>query len=237
MTTLLCLPKSCFIAYGDFLFKWRNYIFPLFLVSVFLAFPPQSSPHWLPWLGLILSATGQALRMAVIGFAYIKRGGLNKKVYADTLVTSGFFALCRNPLYVGNLFIFGGLLLIHGNPAVLLIGGMFFLTAYQAIIATEEQFLSNKFGQEYQDYCTQVPRWQIRLSRLSQALHGMSFNWRKVIYKDYSTLTNWITQALALFAYREYATRGHASIQWLYAILGLAALTLLIRLVKKTFPL
>jgi len=31
-------------------------------------------------------------RIAVIGFAYIRRGGVNKQVYAENLVTQGFSA-------------------------------------------------------------------------------------------------------------------------------------------------
>lgn len=236
MTTMYA-PHSRFIAYGDFLFKWRNLVFPLFLVSLFLAFPPDLSPPWLPWLGLALSLLGQCLRMAVIGFAYIKRGGLNKKVHADTLVTTGFFAACRNPLYVGNIVILGGLLLIHGNPWVIAIGSAFFLIGYQAIIATEENFLRNRFHHQYLAYCAHVPRWLIQCDALPAALKGMAFNWRKVIYKDYSTIGSWGTQAIALFAYRRYAAAGHVSMHWLYAAFALAALVLTVRIVKKAFPL
>ncbi|MET0155898.1 MAG: hypothetical protein ABW189_07350 [Rickettsiales bacterium] len=126
---------------------------------------------------------------------------------------------------------------MHGTPFVLMIGASFFLAGYHAIIATEENFLRNKFGAQYQEYCANVPRWWIRIERLPQILRGMEFNWRKVIYKDYSTVASWGTQALALCAYREYFSSGRASIQWLYAMFGLASCTLLIRLVKKTFAL
>lgn len=233
-TTYLSNPQ--FIAYGDLLFKRRNAIFPIFMIGLLLAFQPNPNPN-LPLIGLSVTIAGQALRMAVIGFAYIKRGGMNKKVYADTLVTTGFFAACRNPLYVGNVLILGGLLLMHGNPDVLIIGGVFFLSAYWAIIATEENFLRNKFGEEYRAYCREVPRWWIRFDRLPNVFSSMAFNWRKVIYKDYSTVFSWGAQAIALFAYREYAATHQVSIQWLYALLGLASVTLMIRLVKKRVPL
>ena len=230
------LTNSKLIAYGDILFKWRNVIFPIFMVALLLDFRPNPN-HQLPWIGLAITVTGQLLRMAVIGFAYIKRGGLNKKVYADTLVTTGFFSMCRNPLYVGNVLILGGLLVMHGHPAVLLIGSVFFLSAYWAIIATEENFLRNKFGAEYSDYCSKVPRWWIRFERLPNVLRGMQFNWRKVIYKDYSTIFSWGLQAIAMLAYREYSQTHHTSFPWLLLALALAALTLFIRLVKKRFPL
>ena len=229
-------PHNWFIAYGNFLFKRRNAVFPILLVPLFLSFTPNLATEWLPLLGLATALTGQLLRMAVIGFAYIKRGGLNKKVYAETLVTKGFFSLCRNPLYVGNVLILGGLLMIHGNPIVMLFGGIFFYTAYQAIIATEENYLHNKFGADYEAYCTRVPRWLLRLDRAG-ILRGMKFDWRKMVYKDYSTLGSWGSQAIVLFAYRAYSVEGHLPVGHGFALFGLVLLTLSVRLVKKRFPL
>ncbi len=230
-------PKtSLLIAYGNFLFKYRNAVFPLFMVPLSLAFTPNLTTGWLPWLGLAMASLGQLLRMAVIGFAYIKRGGMNKKVYADTLVTTGFFSLCRNPLYVGNVLILGGLLVIHGNPVVLIAGGLFFLLAYHAIIAAEEFYLSNKFGEQYAAYCADVPRWFLRLDRFSR-LKGMEFHWRKVIYKDYSTLASWGSQAILLLAYRDYCLHGGFPASECFALLALVVAAYSIRVVKKRFPL
>src|SRR3546814_19475383 len=36
---------------------------------------------------------------------------------------------------------------------------------------------------------------------LSTATRGMRFNWRRVVMKDYSTASAWLTAALVLFAY------------------------------------
>ncbi len=237
-TVLTSTPaKSLFIRYGDLLFKRRNLIFPIFMVVLFLSFRPGASPAGLAMAGLAMTATGQALRFAIIGFAYIKRGGLNKKVYAEALVTTGFFGACRNPLYIGNMLILEGLLIMHGNPAVLLIGSAFFLLTYQAIIATEEQYLRTKFPEAYSDYCRNVPRWWIRIARLPGLLDGMRFNWRKAVYKDYSTVGSWGTQVILLLAYRQYRFTGAVSPGWLYEVLLLWIVVLAIRVVKKTFPL
>ncbi len=59
-------------------------------------------------IGLIITVSGQVIRGATIGLAYIIRGGKNKKVYAEDLVTTGIFAHCRNPLYVGNILMLAG---------------------------------------------------------------------------------------------------------------------------------
>ena len=91
-----------------------------------LALVVTTRPRWpgrsqrlddaLDLLGLVVALLGQILRAAVIGYAYIVRGGKNKRVYASDLVTGGFFAHGRNPLYVGNLLVVLGLLIIWDNP-------------------------------------------------------------------------------------------------------------------------
>jgi len=199
--------------WGSFLFKYRNTVFPVFLAILFVVFPPVlfggtlESDLRLDLVGVGLCLLGQIVRGAVIGFAYIKRGGLNKKVYASDLVTTGIFASCRNPLYVGNAMILAGLLLICNTPWAYLIAGGFFVFAYWCIVRTEETFLLNKFGDEYAEYCRNVNRWVPDLGRVFEAMRTMSFNWRRVVMKDYSTIVTWVLGAMALEAYEE-ALRG-----------------------------
>lgn len=189
--------KSGFIRTGDFFFKYRNLLFPAVLLALFAVIPPAyeylgetSLEEAKDILALALVLAGLALRAAVIGYAYIKRGGMNKQVYADTLVTHGFFGLCRNPLYVGNFIIYFGVLLMHGAPSVVLAGMLFFAYVYRAIVAAEEFFLRGKFGEEYAAYCRDVPRWGFKLSRLRGATEGMEFRFTRVLAKDYSTIAN-----------------------------------------------
>ncbi len=196
--------------WGSFLFKYRNTVFPLFLAIIFIIFPPVlfggtlESDLRLDLVGVGLCILGQIVRGAVIGFVYIKRGGLNKKVYADTLVTRGIFGACRNPLYVGNLLAAAGILVVHNNPWVYLIGGLFTLASYQAIVLTEERFLRNKFGEEFEQYCREVSRWLPRPSKLRGATEGMTFQWGKVVTKDYSTCCTWVVIVSLLFMYEGY---------------------------------
>ena len=189
------------VAIGNFLFTTRNKVFPALYLVLFVLFTPD--PRFiLP--GLLVAATGQLLRAAVIGFAYIKRGGVNKKVYADTLVTEGFFAVCRNPLYVGNLLIILGLLLIHGNTVCILAGMALFLFIYQCIVYAEETYLHEKFKDDYEAYCREVPRWMLYFSRLKPATRGMEFNLSRVIMKDYSTCANWLMWTVILLVLHHY---------------------------------
>lgn len=202
------------IVYGNFLFRHRNWLFPGILVALFLGFSPVpagGSPETdigLDMLGIAVVLVGLAVRAAVIGLAYIKRGGLQKKVYAADLVTDGMFAHSRNPLYVGNLLMLLGYLVIHNNPWVYLLGGAYFLVAYHAIVAAEEHYLSDKFGEGYAEYCRDVPRWHIHLAGLGETFRAMKFNWRRVLAKDYSTMDAAVITVVALLALQAVSFHG-----------------------------
>jgi protein-S-isoprenylcysteine O-methyltransferase Ste14 len=186
------------VRYGNFLFKHRDALFPAVLLAIFLL----TRPHWprgderlddlLDAVGVLLAAAGQALRVAVVGYAYIIRGGRNKQVYAEGLVTGGLFAHGRNPLYVGNLLILAGLLVVWNSPIGYLFGVPFFLLGYVAIVAAEEAFLRGKFGAAYDAYAAAVPRWMVRPRGLRASLDGMTFNWRRVVLKEYGSAAYWV---------------------------------------------
>ena len=61
--------------------------------------------YWYPVIiGLIITVLGQAIRGATIGLAYIIRGGKDKKVYAEDLVTSGIFCTLPQPVVCWKYF-------------------------------------------------------------------------------------------------------------------------------------
>ncbi len=233
------------VRYGVFLFRARNAVFPLVTVLVLALFGPvqafgsAAADRWLDALGLLIVLAGQGVRAAVIGLAYIKRGGLNKKIYAEVLVREGIFAHARNPLYVGNLLILTGLFVIHNNPWVYLLGGGYFLLSYYAIVAAEERYLAAKFGADYTDYCREIGRWLPNLRGLGETMRGMTFNWRRVVMKDYSTVHTWSTTVLALIAYEVVTERGFAAARPVLlasagGIVALALAALAVRTLKKS---
>lgn len=192
------------VRYGNFLFKYRDGIFPAVLLALFVL----ARPHWprgrdgydtaLDIIGFSVALLGQLLRAAVVGYAYIIRGGKNKQVYAEELVTRGFFNHSRNPLYVGNILILVGLLLIWHSTVAYLVGIPFFLLGYVAIVAAEEAFLRRKFGAQYDAYAARVPRWWVRLGGFRASMEGMTFDWNRVVLKEYGSAAYWIVGAFAL---------------------------------------
>jgi protein-S-isoprenylcysteine O-methyltransferase Ste14 len=208
---------SLLVRVGNFLFRYRNYAFPILLIPLVVFFPTQNvegaaAPGGsLDWLALFFAVLGEGLRGAVVGLAYIKRGGVDKRVYAERLVTEGLFTHCRNPLYVGNFLLLLALLAIVNNVYVYVIGGAFFIFAYIAIVAAEENYLRAKFGAEYDEYCRRVNRWIPDFRGLRATLQSMTFNWRRVVIKEYSSVYSCIVVAFLLETIKAYRTPGMES--------------------------
>jgi len=238
--------KSPLVKIGDFFFRYRNFVFPVILVILFAVFMPSHEifgREWLEdvsdWIGALMVFAGLALRAAVVGFAYIKRGGLNKQVYADTLVTEGFFNLSRNPLYFANMLIYSGIFVTDGNLWVMAIGIGSFWFIYESIIAAEEYFLKGKFGPEYEKYCQTVPKWIPNFRKFRVATQGMQFNYKKVIVKDYSTFASSAIALLFLNANEALRWEGFAANKnFIYScgagLVLILLFSLTIRILKKT---
>jgi len=205
------------VATGNFFFKYRNVGLPLVFCSLAFGTKPtvpggsRRLDLTLDAVGIAIGLAGQLLRILVIGFAYIKRGGRKKHVYAETLVQEGFFAHCRNPLYLGNILTVVGLAMIHNGVWLYLVGIPFFLLVYASITAAEEDYLQKKFGRLYEDYCERVPRFAISFKGLGKTLKGMKYDWRKTIRKEYGSTFTFLTLVLALLGWEAIAFDGFQS--------------------------
>jgi protein-S-isoprenylcysteine O-methyltransferase Ste14 len=102
-------------------------------------------------------------------------------------VTGGVYSLVRNPMYVGNFFLLIGLAFASDSWLFVLAGVPLSLFMHRAIIAAEENFLRNKFGAEFDQFCATTPRWVPKLSGWGKAFAGMHFNWTRVLAKEYFT--------------------------------------------------
>jgi len=179
---------------GNFFFHYRNFIFPFALLFVLLPGPPLfADPMDAVVLGFVVAGLGQLVRGTTIGFKYIIRGGKDRRVYAEDLVTEGLYSHCRNPMYVGNVLILCGIALACNTWTCVLIAVPFCVFIYVAIIAAEENFLRNKFGAAFDAYCRDVPRWLPRPAGLLGTLRSGEYHWRRVVVKEYGTPFGWIS--------------------------------------------
>ena len=228
------------IAIGNFLFRYRNALFPLASVLLLLPGPDLlRDPLDAAGSGAVLAACGEFVRMLTIGLDYIVRGGRQGKVYAEGMVISGIYAHTRNPMYVGNVLICAGLALASNSLTAVVAALPLVCFAYIAIVAAEEKYLRGKFGSAYDAYCQAVPRWLPRANGLRDTLAGARFHWRRVIVKEYGTPAGWIAVLCAITIYNLWSDGslderpGAVRAIWL-VVSATFALWLLARVLKKT---
>lgn len=75
-----------------------------------------------------------------------------------SVIRSGVFSHTRHPLYLSNIVIYLGLMVLTMSLASLIIWAIIFIF-YDRISAYEEVRLTERFGEEYSNYTKQVPRW------------------------------------------------------------------------------
>jgi len=198
------------IEIGNFFFRYRNWLFIILYLLLFLPSPSLfraeqfGESFWmLPLiLGLVVTVSGQMIRGATIGLAYIIRGGRDKKVYAEDLVTTGIFSHCRNPLYVGNILMLFGVGILSNSMIYIVVIMPLFLFIYQAIVLAEENFLRSKFSTAFDDYCARVNRWVPSLAGIGKTFNAMKFNWKRWILKEYNTQFVWMAGIVLIILFR-----------------------------------
>ena len=172
----------------QFFFKHRSYTpIPIGIMIVYFARPEP--PY--AYIGTLLLLTGETIRIWSISYA----GGetRTRSVGAKKLCSSGPYAFVRNPLYVGNMFMYVGIVFIAGAANIWLMIATtlaFFIIQYSLIIALEEEKLYELFGQEYQTYKNNVPAVFPRILRWSGSENQTSKGIIKSLRTEKRTLQN-----------------------------------------------
>ena len=103
--------------------------------------------------GGICIISGVALWIYAVLISKIDDGILN-----NHLVTDGAYALVRNPIYSAIMIVCTGVLLIAGNLWFLILPFIYWLFLTVILKNTEEKWLRDLYGREYEDYCRRVNR-------------------------------------------------------------------------------
>jgi protein-S-isoprenylcysteine O-methyltransferase Ste14 len=143
---------------GGWLFRHRTSI-PIPLVLALLVIPADQSAlsRQLIVLGVGCVIAAESLRLwAVHHIGAISRTRSDR---LGPLVSTGPFALVRNPLYLGNIALWVGFAVsarLLWLVPVFLVG---LSLEYHAIVRWEEHLLESRRGEEYRAYAARVPRW------------------------------------------------------------------------------
>lgn len=94
----------------------------------------------------------------VIWYNALFRAKIDDGITGNKLITTGIYSFVRNPIYSALMFICTGVLLISGN--VYFYPLFFFYWIFMTILlkCTEEKWLKNLYGKEYEEYCRRVNR-------------------------------------------------------------------------------
>ena len=75
------------------------------------------------------------------------------------VIKTGMFAISRNPLYLGSVLVLMGIALALNVLWALVMLLLSIILCHYILIIPEEQYLAEKFGDEYKEYTDSVHRW------------------------------------------------------------------------------
>ena len=182
---------------GNFLFKYRSYTpIPLAIYILYNSHPEIQNVL----IGFILIAIGESLRMWAVSYA----GGITRttNVGAPSLCTSGPYGYTRNPLYIGNMIIYSGVVFVAGSLnilSMLIVTWAFFIIQYYLIINLEQNTLIDIFGKEYKNYMNNVPIFFPRLTSWKNKDKYVPMKFSKTIKTEKRTLQNIILLILIIY--------------------------------------
>lgn len=143
--------------------------------AVFMLALPWLAHHFLPltlpipmtartWLAGGLALIGVVSWTACLD-AFSRRGrGTPLPLDAPRhLVTTGLFAVTRNPIMAAELLVIWAEALYLASLGVALYAVAISIAAHLMVLRVEEPELRERFGESFEEYCRNVPRWFPRL--------------------------------------------------------------------------
>ena len=177
---------------GNWLFRGRSY-FPLALYALMAV---VIGMKWDPLFRefdtdialccIAVSMLGLVIRALTIGFTPRGTSGRNTKAgqVAEVLNTKGMYSLVRHPLYLGNFFMWLGIMIYVGNLWFTVVCCLLYWLYYERIMFAEEGYLRVKFGQSYLDWSVDVPSFWPR--NLKWKSPDVDFSVRNVLKREYN---------------------------------------------------
>mgnify|MGYP003386140398 CR=1 FL=1 len=177
---------------------------------------------------------GQLIRAITLG--YTPRGTSGRNTHgqvAESLNTKGMYSIMRNPLYLGNFFMWFAIILFININWFSIFYIMCFWMYYERIIFAEENFLRNKYGEPYINWTLKTPIFLPRLSGWKKP--DLFFSFKNVLKREYSGFFA-LFFTFALFDMVEYSVRFQTvgiSTFWANTLLISGIITLILRTLKK----
>lgn len=139
-------------------------------ITSFVLQPAFFGQEWLRWVGGALIVVG--LVPLLDSFARFALQGLGTPAPIappSRLVVTGFYRHVRNPMYVGLILAVLGEMLVLSDPVLLWYAIVVGLVTHLFVVIYEEPTLHRMFGEQYEAFRSNVPRWIPRLRPWRQA--------------------------------------------------------------------
>ncbi len=231
--------KGLKLRIGDQCFRFRAIsVVPIILICFFVFNPddPGRFNTLISISGFAIALFGGLIRMTSVGFSKPVTSGRENYLKADNLNTGGLYSLIKNPLYVGNFFIYNGVIIAYTSINALILLNIFFALNYYFIILSEENFLKKEFGKEYIDYFENVPKVIPNFKNYKK--NEGKFSLLKVILREKNTTFYWILLYVVSLLLKQYKlNEGTIDNFWYHAMPVIVMLVLNIGLTiyKKYF--
>jgi len=124
----------------------------------------SAAGHIERWLGYLLVAAGLLIRC----WSWLHLGHRSSR----GLVTTGPYSVCRNPLYMGTFAIAFGAGLCLDNVMLAGLVLLIVVLTHVPVVLAEERHLAAKFGESYEAYKRQAPRFVPAISLYTRAVGG-----------------------------------------------------------------
>lgn len=178
---------------GLWLFRWRSAL-PLPAMTLILAvmlLDPSATPAWArqaPWQAacVAVSVFGLAVRVWTVGRVPEDTSRRStRERQAGSLNRTGPYSVVRHPLYLGNFGMWLGVAMAPGVWWLAAIVSLAYALYYERIMFAEEQFLHERFGQDYLEWTEKTPAIIPDFRRWQPA--GLPFSWRTVLRREYAS--------------------------------------------------
>lgn len=227
---------------GNKLFRYRGQIpvllFAMAIPVIYLTdvskIMDNEQVYWiLTGIAIAMSLLGQVIRAIAIGTSNKNTSGRNtKEQIADALNTNGIYSAVRHPLYLGNYFMWIGIVFFTFNFWFFIIVSLMFWLYYERIMFAEERYLEKKFGQQYVDWSMGVPAfWP---SMKSYKSGNISFSLKTIMRREYSGITATMIGFIFVAYLRDWFMHGviPTSLNYLYWLIGALLISLIFRTLK-----
>lgn len=114
---------------------------------------------WADWVGAALIGSGLLSMFAAVAQMFRRRTTVVPRKTPRNLVQDGIFRLTRNPIYLGDALLLGGLALRWDAVLGLLLVPAFVALIQRRFILGEERTLREEFGDVFEQYAARVRRW------------------------------------------------------------------------------